>query len=47
VFGSSEFRQFGPRRSAGYWLWPQLEQPSREAIDAGESSIDHLIAGLV
>lgn len=47
VFGSDVYRQFGPRRSGGYWLFPQIADPSPAAIDAGDRSIDQLIAEAV
>lgn len=44
-WGSSIFRQFGPRNEGGYWLHPAADAPS--TISAGERWIDEQVAGAV
>jgi hypothetical protein len=44
-FGSSTFRQFGPRRSGGTWLFPTIEAPPPGAVDDAADALDDLIAG--
>lgn len=39
-FGSTLYRQFGPRRQRGYWLLPAADSPSAATIAAGEDWLD-------
>lgn len=44
-FGSSIYRQFGPRNPRGYWLLPSAGQPSAATIAAGEDWLDSEVEG--
>lgn len=46
-FGSSIYRQFGPRRTRGYWLLPSAEQPEAGTIGEGEAWIDEQIEAAI
>ena len=39
-FGSTIYRQFGPRNQRGYWLLPAGESPNPVTIAAGEAQLD-------
>ena len=39
-FGSSIYRQFGPRNTRGYWLLPTGEDPGPGTIAQGEEWLD-------
>ena len=40
-FGSSIYRQFGPRDQRGYWLYPAAEDPS--VIDVGDRMLEEIM----
>lgn len=42
-FGSSLYRQFGPRNTRGYWLLPSAEAPSPGTIAQGEKWLDEQV----
>ena len=42
-FGSTIYRQFGPRRTRGYWLLPSAEDPSEATIAEGERWMDEQV----
>ena len=44
-FGSTQYAQFGPRNSRGYWLFPSFEDKS--AITAGERALEDICAKVV
>lgn len=44
-YGSTIYRQFGPRNEGGYWLHPSADAPA--TITVGERWIDEQIAGVV
>ena len=46
-FGSGIYRQFGPRRTRGYWLLPSAESPDPSTIAAGEEWIDEQVEGAI
>ena len=46
-FGSSIYRQFGPRRTRGYWLLPSAEVPDPGTIAEGEGWIDEQIEAAI
>lgn len=39
-FGSTIYRQFGPRNTRGYWLLPSAEAPDTATIREGEEWLD-------
>lgn len=43
--GSSLYRQFGPRSSRGYWLFPSLDDP--ETLSEGDRAIQALLDSVV
>lgn len=46
-WGSTLYRQFGPRRSSGSWIGAAAERPDSSTIEAGQSAIDELIRDAV
>lgn len=42
-FGSTFYRQFGPRRQRGYWLLPSADSPNAATIGAGEDWLDEQV----
>jgi acetylornithine deacetylase/succinyl-diaminopimelate desuccinylase-like protein len=46
-FGSTIYRQFGPRNTRGYWLFPSAENPDAATIEAGEDWIDDQVEGAI
>lgn len=46
-FGSSIYRQFGPRRTRGYWLLPTGEDPGPGTIARGEQWLDDAIEAAI
>lgn len=46
-FGSTIYRQFGPRRQRGYWLLPSAESPNEGTIQAGEDWLDETVEAAI
>ena len=46
-FGSTIYRQFGPRNQRGYWLLPAAESPNAATIAAGEEALDSEIEAAI
>lgn len=46
-FGSTIYRQFGPRRTRGYWLLPSAENPDPSTIAEGEDWLDETVEGSI
>ena len=42
-FGSTIYRQFGPRRTRGYWLLPSAEFPSEATLAVGDEWLDDAV----
>lgn len=46
-FGSTIYRQFGPRNTRGYWLLPSAESPNAATIRAGEDWLNDAIEAAI
>lgn len=46
-FGSSIYRQFGPRNPRGYWLLPAAEAPEPATMAAGEEWLDDAVRAAI
>ncbi len=46
-FGSTLYRQFGPRNERGYWLLPAANEPSPATIEAGENVLDEVVEAAI
>jgi hypothetical protein len=46
-FGSTIYRQFGPRNTRGYWLLPSAENPDPGTIAAGDEAVEDVVRAAI